>query len=519
MDASPDLHPSDKMAPPLRDPTRRRRAPVVFLTTALVALSLFYWKGVPFLRDYFSFVETDDAYVTGEPSVVGSRVAEVVTSVPVKDNDFVERGTVLVTLDRAMLIAKAEQKRAEIKQQLLVLDQLVKTAETNRASLDFARDKVAMGIAGLLESIKGIEGKQEQVRYRVASLRAAAASLRAAQADMIFAQKEFDRVDHLVAKQSATRSELDQKRSVLDSTRERVKAAEQQVEQVRAQLAIGPNYQQPDQVPANLERTDTEVRRGVATGQQVLAQLGVRFAKDLDPNTFHAAVKALLSRPDGWIDQVPPVREARGQLDQTLAALGGESFNPSRLQEHPSVVKLRKELEQAELELSYTEVRAPVSGFVSRKSVNPGDHIQVGQALMSIQPLENVYIIANFKETQVGDIVIGQPVEIYVDAYPKHPLKGRVSGFAAATGAASSLLPAENATGNFVKVVQRLPVRIDLVEPNPRETPLFVGMSVVPEIDTRKKPEGPDAGLRLRSSEAVRAASARELLERNEVAR
>jgi membrane fusion protein (multidrug efflux system) len=80
-------------------------------------------------------------------------------------------------------------------------------------------------------------------------------------------------------------------------------------------------------------------------------------------------------------------------------------------------------------------------------------------------------------------------------------------------------LPAENATGNFVKVVQRLPVRIDLVEPNPRETPLFVGMSVVPEIDTRKKPEGPDAGLRLRSSEAVRAASARELLERNEVAR
>jgi membrane fusion protein, multidrug efflux system len=475
---------------------------------------------LPFIREYLTHAATNDAYVTGDASAVGSRIAEVVKKVLVKNNDFVEKGALLVTLDRAMLEVQVDQKRAEMKQKTLELEQLVKTAETNRASVDVAREKVGYAIAGLLEATKAIEGKQQQVRYRIASLRAAAASLRAAQSDMVLAQKDFDRINHLVVKQSATQSELDQKRSVLDSSRERVKAAEEQVQQVRAQLAIGPNYDHPEQIPDAMERTDIEVLRSVATGQQILAQLGIRLGAGLDPGVFRLGIKSLLARPEGWIDQTSMVREAKGQLDQTLASLGGKLFDPARLYEHPSIVKLRKELEEAELKLSYTEIRAPVTGFVNRKSVNLGDRVQVGQALMAIQPLESVYIVANFKETQLADIVIGQPVEIYVDAYPmQHPIKGRVSGFAAATGAASSLLPAENATGNFVKVVQRLPVRIDLVEPNPRQTPLFVGMSVIPEIDITVRPTGPDAGERLRSTEAVRAAQVTEALGQREVTR
>jgi membrane fusion protein, multidrug efflux system len=490
-----------------RDRTRGRWSRVIFLGVGMVASALFFWKGLPFIREYLSHAETNDAYVTGEPSAVGSRIAEVVKKVFVKNNDFVEQGTLLVTLDRAMLEVQADQKRAELGQEELRLEQLAKTLETNRASLDLARDKVAIAIASLIESSKSIEEKQLQVRYRVASLRAAAASLRSAHVDLVLAQKEFNRLDHLVAKQSATQAELDQKRSVLDSARERVKAAEQQVQQVRAQLALSPTYQQPDQIPDDLERTDTEVRKSVATGQQILAQLGIQFGRNLDPMVFKGLVTVTLARPQGWIDQISSVREAQGQVDQTLAALGGKSFDPSRLYQHPNIMKLRKELEQAELKLSYTEIRAPVTGVVNRKSVNPGDHVQASQALMSIQPLDSVYIVANFKENQLSDILIGQPVEIFVDAYPGPPLKGRVSGFAAATGAASSLLPAENATGNFVKVVQRLPVRIDLAEANPRKTPLLVGMSVIPLVDIKAMPTGPDAGERLRSPEAVRAAA------------
>ena len=114
---------------------------------------------------------------------------------------------------------------------------------------------------------------------------------------------------------------------------------------------------------------------------------------------------------------------------------------------------------------------AAVSGFINRRSVNPGDHVQAGQGLLSIQPLDEIYIEANFKETQLADLTIGQEVEISVDAYAGRVVQGRVSGFAPATGAASSMLPPENATGNFVKVVQRIPVRIDLTEPNPARGP------------------------------------------------
>ena len=140
---------------------------------------------------------------------------------------------------------------------------------------------------------------------------------------------------------------------------------------------------------------------------------------------------------------------------------------------------------------------------MNRRAVNPGDNVQAGQGLMSIQPLDQVYIVANFKETQLADLEIGRPVEISVDAYPSRVFHGRVSGFAPATGAASSMLPPENATGNFVKVVQRVPVRIDLTEPNPPDAPLFVGMSVVPEVDIKAEPAGPDAGQRFRSLAAT----------------
>jgi membrane fusion protein, multidrug efflux system len=492
-----------------RDQSRSRRGWAILFGVVMVALA-FFWKGVPFLSEYFSHVETNDAYVTGEPTSVGSRVAEVVEKVFVKNNDFVEKGTLLVTLDRNQLQLKVDQKRAELKQKMLDLDQMVKTAESDRASVDQAKAVIAFAIAGVYESSKAIDAKQEQVRYRIASLRGAVATLRAAQADAALAKKEFDRVDVLAAKRSATQAELDQRRSTLDACLERVKAGEEQAQQVRAQLALPSNYTQPDQIPNTLERTDTEVRRSVATGQQILAQLGVSFGNDLDPMIFRQVVSGMLARPEGWINQIASVRVAQGKLDQTLASLGGASFEPSRLYMHPSVVKLQKELETAELNLSYTEIRAPVSGVVNRKSVNPGDHVQATQALLAIQPLDKVYIVANFKEIQLGDIVIGQPVEMYIDAYPGRPFKGRVSGFAPATGAASSLLPAENATGNFVKVVQRVPVRIDLVEPNPRKTPLLVGMSVIPKVDIKEEPTGPDAGERLRSSEVVRAAKALE---------
>jgi membrane fusion protein, multidrug efflux system len=483
-------------APPRRTARRLRVALAVGAAAVLGG-----WKGGPWVRAYFAHVSTDDAFVTGDASTVPSRIADVVERVLVHDNDYVERGTLLVRLDREPYQLLVEQKRLDWQQARLTIDRSVRALEAARADLEQARDQVRSSVAALEEAWRAVEGQQEQVRYRIASLRAEVASQRAAQAEVILAQKDHERIKVLVGQQSGTQAELDQRLATLQGAREKLKAAAEGVQQARALLALPPDYQHPEQVPADLEYTATDVRRAVAAGQQTLARLGLAAAvRELQPESLHRALRDLTARTDeSWFDDVPSVRTARAQVDQAVAMLGGPSFDPARPYEHPSVVRAQKDLADAELRLGYTEIRAPVTGFVNRRAVNPGDAVQAGQGLLSIQPLEEVYIVANFKETQIADLAIGQPAEVEVDAYPGRTFRGRVSGFAPATGAASSMLPPENATGNFVKVVQRIPVRIDLVDPNPRETPLLVGMSVVPSVNIKARPDGPDAGARLRS--------------------
>jgi membrane fusion protein (multidrug efflux system) len=132
---------------------------------------------------------------------------------------------------------------------------------------------------------------------------------------------------------------------------------------------------------------------------------------------------------------------------------------------------------------------------VTRRNVNPGNNVQAGQNLMAIRSLREIWVDANFKETQLRDLRIGQPVDLYVDMYGgRQVFNGRVSGFTMGTGSTLALLPPENATGNYVKVVQRLPVRIELEGYDPGKSPLFIGTSVVPYVYINKPATGPDAG-------------------------
>jgi membrane fusion protein (multidrug efflux system) len=140
---------------------------------------------------------------------------------------------------------------------------------------------------------------------------------------------------------------------------------------------------------------------------------------------------------------------------------------------------------QAELDLEHATVKAAIKGVVSRKSAEPGQVIQPGQPLMTIIPLEQVWVTANFKETQLADVRVGQRVSIDVDAYGGREFSGKVDSIAAATGSRFSLLPPENATGNFVKVVQRVPVKIVLDAGQDAEHLLRPGMSVTPTVHTR----------------------------------
>lgn len=160
-----------------------------------------------------------------------------------------------------------------------------------------------------------------------------------------------------------------------------------------------------------------------------------------------------------------------------------ETLNAKMKTQQSQIGKAKEELKIAELNLKRTIIYAPIDGRVAKKSVEPGQYVRPGQLIMAVVDEKDIWIGANFKETQIEKMKVGQPVKIKVDAYPGKVFKGHVSSFQPGTGAVFSLFPPENATGNFVKVVQRIPVRIVIDSPFDPEYPLWPGMSVIPYVD------------------------------------
>ena len=183
-------------------------------------------------------------------------------------------------------------------------------------------------------------------------------------------------------------------------------------------------------------------------------------------------------------------RSAEAQVDaarnQELAAEAQAGLDKASIQTAAAEIQNSEaNVRQAELNLSYTKVKAPEAGYVTHRTVEAGAYIQTGQALLAIVP-QQVWIVANFKEVQLHHMRIGQPVEVKVDAFPDVPLRGHVQSLQSGTGSRFELLPPENATGNWVKVVQRLPVKIVFEPDQPGVERLEPGMSVEVSVDTQK---------------------------------
>ncbi len=230
-------------------------------------------------------------------------------------------------------------------------------------------------------------------------------------------------------------------------------------------------------MPPDLDQTFSSVREAQAALIRTAAQLGV--------------VHSYEQLPKQMVEQFEKLDQ--GDIDRTLAGLIANA--PAVKQAQAKLEFAKRDLVQAELKLRYCDIVAEIDGVVTRRNVNPGNNVQVGQNLMAIRSLREIWVDANFKETQLRDLRIGQPVDLYVDMYGGgRVFKGRVSGFTMGTGSTLALLPPQNATGNFVKVVQRLPVRIELEGYDPNKNPLFIGTSVVPYVYVNKRPTGPDAG-------------------------
>ncbi|MEN6486076.1 MAG: HlyD family secretion protein [Syntrophobacteraceae bacterium] len=239
------------------------------------------------------------------------------------------------------------------------------------------------------------------------------------------------------------------------------------------------------QVQRDAERFARLYRQGAGTERQN-EQAGTALKKS------RAQMAAVDSQVAAVEASLAAIREQVDRARAQLQSAEGDRYSVDIQNRKLESLKAKRDRSKAELDaaglnLSYCTVFAPLSGVVAQKSIQVGDRVQPVQALMAVVPLQEAYIEANFKETQLTNVRLGQPVRIRADIYPGRTYHGRVVGIRAGTGAAFSLLPAENATGNWIKVVQRIPVRIRLDGPQPPEYPLRVGLSLDVSIDTSDK--------------------------------
>jgi membrane fusion protein (multidrug efflux system) len=443
--------------------TRRRKQLLIGVLGALVVAGVAA-LGIPWIELTFSTVSTDDAYVNGHVTFVAPRVGGQISRVLVDDNNRVRRGDLLAELDKEPYQVAVSQKQAAV--------------DTANADLQAAIARVR-GIEAEARSRRwNLQHAVEGVDNQVALLHARVAALDKSKAALTLAQVEFDRAKRLLPTAAASREQYDQRQAELTTANANVTEALAEVHQIRVSLGLPP---QPDngeslgQVPPDLDQTFSSVLQAQAGLIESAAQLGVIHSYDQSPKQMLEEFAKL------------------GDIDRVFAQLTGTA--PAVKQAEAKLESAKRDLAQAELDLQYCDIVAEIDGVVTRRNVNPGDYVEVGQNLMAIRSLNEIWVDANFKETQLDDLRIGQPVDLYVDMYGnRHVFKGRVAGFTMGTGSTLALLPPQNATGNFVKVVQRLPVRIDLEAYDPNKDPLFIGTSVVPYVHIDEPPTGPDAG-------------------------
>ena len=255
----------------------------------------------------------------------------------------------------------------------------------------------------------------------------------------------------------AARDKVATQRATVTRIGEQVPAAQAQVEQARAQLVSA---------QAAETRTESELARQLALAQRDFASRQTLEQAQANRDQAAASVQSAQAAIDAAVANVAVLRAQQQEASRTLK-------------------ELQTAQAKAERDLSFTLVRAPIDGVIGNRAIQVGDFVQTGTRLAAIVPLDDVYIDANFKETQLSRLKPGQPVDVTVDALPEHDFKGTVSSVSPASGSVFSLLPPDNATGNFTKIVQRLPVRIRLPADVTAERLLRPGMSVVVSVNTK----------------------------------
>lgn len=378
------------------------------------------------LWHYSGRQSTDDAQIDGHITQISARVGGTVIKVAVKDNQFVEAGALIAQLDPRDYQVAVDRARAE----LADAQAMASAASTGVPIAQVSTSSSLQTASGALqEANAGVSAAEHQVESARAQLVAAQARAREKEATAAKTARDVERLRALVARDEIAQQQFDAAVAAADAARAAADAARSDV--AAAETGIGVAQQRAGQARA----AAAQAKAGLQTARTAPDQLKVTRAQ---------------------------AASASARVQQAAAALA-----------------------QAQLNMERTTISAPSAGIVSRKQIEIGQVIQAGQPILALVSLDDVWVTANYKETQLKNVRAGQRVAVDVDALGGREFRGHVDSIAGATGARFSLLPPENATGNYVKVVQRVPVKIVLEPGQDSDHLLRPGMSVVPTIYTK----------------------------------
>lgn len=429
-----------KAAGASRDDNGKRNGPP--RRVLVIGLLLFAAAGAVGVFSYVrsrAFEHTDDAFVEAHVVQIASRIDAYLAELAVEDNQEVKAGQVLVKLDgreqeAALETAKAAVAVAEARLQLERTNvELMKSTTT--AALAKAKAGVASAEAHLASAGSGVSQAQSQEAALAARLAQSQSAVAAAQSDADRTEAELKRYTDLQKSGAISPSQFDTAHTAADMARARLEEANKEVAAQEAAIAAAAEA--------------TKVSRNLVG----------------EADSAVASAKAVMLDAEAAPQRIAAAEATATQAEGELA-------------------RAKAQLANAEVQLDYTTIRAPFDGRVTKRQAERGTHVQKGQALLAIVGTER-WVAANFKETQLSDMRAGQPVTVHVDAFPGHDLRGRVDSIQAGTGSRFSLLPPENATGNYIKVVQRVPVKIIFEDDAAKDLPLAPGMSVVPSVKVR----------------------------------
>lgn len=456
--------------------------------------------------------ETDNAYVTADIHPVTARVAGTVREVKVDDNQVVNSGAVLVKLDPADFQVSLQQAQASLqnakqqaeaaKENITLASQTTnaKTAQSQgdisssqavistavasyneasagvpvaNAGIKDAQATIDAATASVAQAQAGIPTAQAAVGQAKAGVQVANANVSQAKANQTKAEADYRRYQSLFDQGVVSRQQLDTVKAAYQVTQAQVKASQQTV--LQAQQQVKQAQESLQQAYAKVTQTKQDITRGEAKLAQAKQQVTQAIARVAQAQEGVTKAKAQLATSKGGLQ---------------LAATGNQQTKVNKQQYQAALAAAAQstaQVKNAELQLSYTTITAPSDGQVGNKTVQVGQRVQPGQTLMSIVK-QRPWVVANFKETQLKKMKPGQEVEIKIDAFGERTFKGKIDSLSPASGAKFALLPPDNATGNFTKIVQRVPVKV-VFEPESikgYESLITPGMSVVISVNVGK---------------------------------